>query len=137
MNIVKHRRRRRYDVNIVPMVDVMMVLLFFFLITMQFKEIRSVEIAPPSMSTSEQSGVDKPSVIGISKEGDYYFNDKKISLKELEGSLKTLADADKAPSIVLLADKEVPLHYATSAIDAVRLAKIKKLSIQSSLNKDN
>lgn len=124
-------RRRRIEVNIVPMVDVMMTLIFFFLLTMQFKEIRAVEIAPPPMSTSEKSSSEKVHVIGVSRDGEYFFNDSKTDLGGLEGALKKLAEDEETPSLVLLADKDVPLHFATSAIDAVRKAKIRRLSIQS------
>ena len=72
------RRRRKFEVNIVPMVDVMTVLIFFFLLTMQFKENGVVQINPPSMSTSEkaqESG--KPNILAVSKDGEFYLNEKK------------------------------------------------------------
>ncbi len=127
----RQRRRRRYEVNIVPMIDVMTVLIFFFLITMQFKEIRSVEIIPPTMSTSEKTSDIKPYVIGISREGEYFFNDKKLSLNELERALKNLASTEKTPNVVLLADKDCPYGFVAAGLDTVRLAKIKKISMQS------
>ena len=127
----KRHRRRRIEVNIVPLVDVMMTLIFFFLITMQFKQISSVDITPPAMASSEKSSAEKSHVIGITKAGDYIFNSAKINFSDLERELKKLAESEKSPTVILLADKDVPLHFATSAIDAVRTAKIRKLSIQS------
>lgn len=48
MNILHRKRRRRAEINIVPLVDVLTSLIFFFLLTMQFKEIYAVDITPPS-----------------------------------------------------------------------------------------
>lgn len=132
MDISKYRRRRRrYDVNIVPLVDVLTVLIFFFLITMQFKEIRVVEITPPSMSTSKEAAlVEKPAVIGVSKEGDFYFGDKLVNPKELEDTLTRLRANNENCSVVLIGDKAAQYEAISTAIDKVRKAKIKKMSLQ-------
>lgn len=132
MDISKYRRRhRRYEVNIVPLVDVLTVLIFFFLITMQFKQIRVVEITPPAMSTSQQaSPKNKPEVIGVDKDGNFYFGDKKVSLQELEGELARLRARDENCAVILVGDKTASYEAVTQAIDKVRKAKIKKMSLQ-------
>lgn len=132
MDISKYRRRRRrYDVNIVPLVDVLTVLIFFFLITMQFKEIRVVEITPPSMSTSTDAKLsEKPFVIGVSKDGDFYFGDRRVTAKELEENLMRLREKNENCSVVLVGDKSATYEAISLALDSVRGAKIKKLSLQ-------
>ena len=52
MDILASRPKRKAEVNIVPLVDVLTVLIFFFLLTMQFKEIYAVDITPPKMESS-------------------------------------------------------------------------------------
>ena len=132
MDISKYRRRhRRYEVNIVPLVDVLTVLIFFFLITMQFKQIRVVEITPPSMSTSQEASIkNKPEVIGVDKDGNFYFGDKKVSLQELEDELARLKSKNENCAVVLVGDKTASYEAVTQAIDKVRKAKIKKMSLQ-------
>lgn len=128
---LQKRRRRRNDVNIIPMIDVLTVLIFFFLITMQFKDIHAVDILAPTMQSSEKTKEDIFDVIGISKQGAYYFNGKEIPLAELQNSLNELSKNKTDASLILFADKDVPYRFVAAVIDAVRLAKIKKLSIQS------
>jgi len=127
MNI--RRYRKRGEVNIVPLVDVLTSLIFFFLITMQFKDIYAVDITPPNMESSTESAKNKPDTIGVSKDGRYFFNAKEISLEDLKKHLAEISE-DENRSLILFADKETQLQYATSVIDLVKLAKIKRLSLQ-------
>lgn len=114
-----------------PMVDVMTVLIFFFLLTMQFKENGVVQINPPSMSTSEkaqESG--KPNILAVSKDGEFYLNEKKMPIDEISETLKKTAESDKEASVLLLGDELAKYGDIAKAVDCVRAAKIKKLRIR-------
>lgn len=129
MDIPRFIRKRKAEVNIVPLVDVFTALIFFFLLTMQFKDIYAVDITPPQMQSSESNSERKPDTLAVSKEGKFFFNAKEISADTLKSELSQIA-ASEDSSLVLLADKETPLKHVTDAIDLVKLAKIKKLSLQ-------
>ncbi|MBQ6533877.1 MAG: biopolymer transporter ExbD [Opitutales bacterium] len=129
MNIKRHRGKS--EVNIVPMVDVLTVLIFFFLLTMQFKDIYSVDITPPDMESSTSSAPRKPDTVAIDKDGRYYFNAAEIKLEALAGELKKIAEkGGKESSLIILADRDTPLRFVTSAVDLVKLSGIGKLSLQ-------
>lgn len=130
MNIKAHRPRRMAEVNIVPMVDVLTVLIFFFLLTMQFKDIYAVDITPPNMESSTNDTKQKPDTIAIDKDGRYYFNAKEIKFDSLKETLKSVSAKGEDASLILLADKDTPLHFVTGAIDIVKISGIKKLSLQ-------
>lgn len=129
MDIRLNRKRRKAEVNIVPMVDVLTVLIFFFLLTMQFKDIYAVDITPPDMESSSNAAKQKPDTIALDKDGRYYFNAKEIAFDKLEQKLRSLPDGENS-QLILLADRDTPLHFVTSAIDLVKVCKIKKLSLQ-------
>ncbi|MDX8414629.1 ExbD/TolR family protein [Intestinicryptomonas porci] len=125
------RRRRKFEVNIVPMVDVMTVLIFFFLLTMQFKENGSVQINPPSMSTTERADENaKPTVLAVSKDGEFYLNEKKMPIEEISETLKKTAESDKGAAVLLLGDELAKYGDIAKAVDCVRAANIKKLRIR-------
>lgn len=79
MNILHRKRRRRAEINIVPLVDVLTSLIFFFLLTMQFKEIYAVDITPPSMKSSESVSKNKPATVSVTKDGKFFWNSDEIS----------------------------------------------------------
>ncbi len=129
MDIKSHRRKRRIEVNIVPMVDVLTVLIFFFLLTMQFKEIYAVDITPPKMESSSNTAQAQTYTIAVTKGGKYFFDNTEVSIDELR---EKIADVENRADValVLLADKDTPLQYVTNAIDIIKLSNIKKLSLQ-------
>lgn len=130
MNIRGRRNRKKPEVNIVPLVDVLTSLIFFFLLTMQFKEIYAVDITPPSMKSSESVSQNKPETISVTKDGKYYWNRDEVSEAQLELKIKELA-ASKNPELILLGDKQSALQAVMKVVDFARLSKIKKLSLQS------
>lgn len=128
------KKRAQAQINIVPMVDVLTVLIFFFLLTMQFKDIYAVDITPPVMKSSTAENVKMPNVLVVDKNGRYLLNAKKIDASELKIEFEKIAK-DKNPSVIVYADNQTPLKYVSDAIDSARLAKIKKLSLRAEQGK--
>lgn len=119
-----------------PMVDVMTVLIFFFLLTMQFKDSRSVEITPPQMASAEAvKEQKKANVLAVSKEGEFFLGGEKLSADALGAKLKELASSDEKAELVLLGDEKAGFGDIALAIDLARAAKIRKLSIRASAKK--
>lgn len=113
------------------MVDVLTVLIFFFLITMQFKQVNAVDITPPTMQSSENViSKDFPNIIAVKKNGDCFLNDKKVLPEALVDEFKTIAASNKNASFILLSDKDTPFQAVANVIDKAAIAKIKKLSLQ-------
>lgn len=129
MDLSLRKKRKKAEVNIVPLVDVLTVLIFFFLLTMQFKNIYAVDITPPKMESAAVQAETLPATISITKDGNYFFDDKPVTLKELKTKIDELSQKQN-PSLILLADQEAMLQYATKVIDIVKLSKIRKLSLQ-------
>lgn len=133
MDISNFKRKNKATVNIVPLVDVLTVLIFFFLLTMQFKEVHSIDITPPTMQSAEVlDAKEQANVILIDESGKIFLDDEELSLDDLDAKLAEIAKSKE--SIVLLSDKETKFDNVALVIDKVRLAKIKKLSLQSNKN---
>lgn len=130
MNILRRSSRRRAEINIVPLVDVLTSLIFFFLLTMQFKEIYTVDITPPSMKSSESVSKNKPATVSVSKDGKFYWNADEISESALESKIREIA-ASETPELIVLGDKDSSLQNVMKVVDFARLSKVKKLSLQS------
>ena len=129
MNVLRRSSRRRAEINIVPLVDVLTSLIFFFLLTMQFKEIYAVDITPPSKS-SESVSKNKPATVSVSKDGKFYWNADEISESALESKIRETA-ASETPELIVLGDRDSSLQNVMKVVDLARLSKVKKLSLQS------
>ncbi len=125
------RRRRAIGINIVPLVDVLTVLLFFFLVTMQFKQVSTLNITVPEIETAGENEIQESIVIAISPEGLLYLNDRPVSAAELESAVKLAGDLTPDLPVLLIADENVALKSVTEVMDICRKNKLNKIRLQS------
>ena len=125
------RRRRQPTINIVPLVDVLTVLLFFFLVTMQFKQVSSLNITVPKIETAGENEIKEQIVIAVSPEGEIYLNDRMAEKAVLVAAMKLAGELTPDMPILLIADEEVPLKYVTEVMDVCRSHQLNKIRLQS------
>ncbi|MGJ8654389.1 MAG: ExbD/TolR family protein [Opitutaceae bacterium] len=126
-----NRRRRQPTINIVPLVDVLTVLLFFFLVTMQFKQVSTLNITVPKIETAGKNELKEQIVIALSPEGAVFLNDRSISIEQLRDAMSIAGEATPDRPILLIADEQVPLKHVTEVMDVCRSNQLNKIRLQS------
>ena len=117
------------EINITPLVDVVLVLLLIFMLTAPVLQ-SGVDVAIPHTRTVNQL-TEVREVVTIDKDQNVYLQDKPVNVNELPTLLKN-ATANAAPSkriIYLRADERVPFGAFASVMDAVKQAGITNISI--------
>ena len=130
MHLVSHRRRQP-SINIVPLVDVLTVLLFFFLVTMQFKQISTLNITVPEIKTAGKNEIKERVVVALSPEGALYLNDQLLELADFEQAMALIGETTPELPVLLIADENVPLKHVTKVMDICRNNQLNKISLQS------
>ena len=130
MHLVPNRRRQP-SINIVPLVDVLTVLLFFFLVTMQFKQVSALNITMPEIKTAGKNEIKERVVVALSPEGEVYLNDQPLELDAFEQAITLIGEATPELPVLLIADENVPLKYVTEVMDICRSNQLNKISLQS------
>ena len=130
MDLVSHRRRQP-SINIVPLVDVLTVLLFFFLVTMQFKQLSTLNITVPEIKTAGKNEIVERVVIALGPEGELYLNDRLIEMAVFQQAIALIGDATPELPVLLIADESVPLKHVTAVMDVCRSNQLNKISLQS------
>lgn len=128
---LKPRRRRSPAINIVPLVDVLTVLLFFFLVTMQFKQVSSLNITVPEIETAGENEIREQIVIALSPEGDCFLNDQPVAKAQLAEAMKVAGELTPDLPVLLIADEAVPLKNVTEVMDICRSNQLNKIRLQS------
>lgn len=137
MSVFAERRRRRPEINIVSLVDVLVTLIFFFLVTMQFRDkakrdLQAMNINPPKIeSAGKAAQADKQFELRISKEGGWALNDRKLSPEQAEVELRRLGREQPGTPVLIIADEESILKDLTRAMDLCRAAGLEKIRLQS------
>jgi len=115
------------EINIIPLVDVMLVLLILFIITAPLFTHHAVKINVPEASSQEM--LDKPNkvVLAIDDKGALFWNDESINDKELDGRLATAAQKKPSPELHLRADKSTQYQRLAEIMSAAQQAGITRL----------
>lgn len=120
-------RRERFDkINVVPFIDIVLVLLVIVLATATFATKKSVKVNLPTAS-SKQVDEKKTIMISINKKGDYFYENSKLTIKELEEKLKKLDP--KKDIVSLQTDQETQFQKFVTIIDILKAKKFENLSV--------
>ena len=130
MPYIKRRQRKLY-VNIVPLVDVLTVLLFFFIVTMQFKEIKVLNITMPEIKTAGINQIDEQILIAIDASGGLFYNGISVSNQQLSEALIATSKMKHDFSILIMADEATELKVITEVMDFCRNNQFNKIRLQS------
>jgi biopolymer transport protein ExbD len=124
-------RRRSPRVDVIPLIDVLMVLILFFLTSMQFQEVRALNVKLPKIDSAGSNKITNQLIVSVSKEGEFYLNGNKDNLEEIGKVMKKTAELPQKPSVLVLADENVPLKFVTSVVDLCRNSGLDDFRLQS------
>ena len=103
------RNRRKPKIDVVPLIDVLMILIIFFLVTMQFRDLRALNVKLPKIETAGSNLIKNELIISITEGGDFFANSKPVTLERLTSLLRVASTMDIKPAILVVADENVPL----------------------------
>jgi biopolymer transport protein TolR len=103
-------RRRRYtpiaDINVTPLVDVMLVLLIIFMVTAPLLQV-GVPVDLPKTSAQQVGGKDEPLVVSVNAQGEVFLGETRYDLAELGSKLKAVHDEKPDQRVFMRGDKAV------------------------------
>ena len=116
------------EINITPLVDVVLVLLLIFMLTAPVLQ-SGVDVAVPRTRSVNQL-TEERMVVTIDKDQNVFLQDKPVNVNELPARLKATGKGDAAKRVIYLrADEQVPFGAFASVMDAVKQAGITNISI--------
>lgn len=122
------RKRLVSEINVTPLVDVMLVLLIIFMITAPMMT-QGVDIDLPETTTKALRQNETPIVVTIDKNQVLTLGDKEVSKKLLVQELSNLPESQKDQSIFLKADKDVAYGYVVTIMADIKSAGFNKLGM--------
>jgi biopolymer transport protein ExbD len=125
------RRRKRPEMNLLPLIDVLVMLIFFAFVTMQFRSATTLNITLPKVDTAGKNEFKGTVTIGVSNEGVMTFNGQIVTKDQIEGLLKKVKAVDRDIPVLIAADEETPLKTVAYLMDTCRKTGLNKFSLQS------
>ena len=114
------------EINMIPLIDVMLVLLIVFIITVPVMK-HAVNVDLPQ--ATNQPSQDKPETVRLSvdADGNYFWNEAQVSDEDLTTRLQTAAAQEPQPELHIRGDKAVRYERVAQAMAAAQFAGVRKI----------
>jgi len=129
---LKPNREDNIELNLTPLIDVVFLLLIFFMVSTTFEKQSKLKLQLPDSSAVAEVQDQKSITIGIDAKGHYYINDRQVvntSLDTLKIALEKITGGKKDMLVILKADAKTPHQSVVTAMDAAGQLGLVKLSI--------
>jgi biopolymer transport protein ExbD len=124
----RHAHTEDAEINITPMLDIVFIMLIFFIVTTSFtKETGAVIIKPEAeQAISLRNGT---ILIGIKPNDDIWMSKRLIELREVRSMVETARAENPKGSVVIVADKDSRIGTVTQVMDQVKMAGVQGIAI--------
>jgi len=116
------------EINVTPLVDVMLVLLIIFMVTSPMMT-EGVKVNLPKTTTKYLKTREDPLVLTVNRKKEIFIERHRIRIKGLETKIKKIFENRKDKELLLRADKDVPYGFVIKVIARVKRAGIDKLGM--------
>ena len=132
----RHRRAPMSEINVTPLVDVMLVLLIVFMVTAPLLTV-GVPVDLPKTAANRVLGQDEPLVISVNKTGGLFLQDTEIKLDQLVPRLTAITQNRKGARIFLRGDKNIAYGQVMSVMGALNRAGFNRVALITQMPRKN
>lgn len=132
MRIGSDRRRDDFEINVIPLIDVLLTLLMFFVLTTTFIQHSRMQVTLPKASAQERDVQAPLLTVMIDKDGRYYVGSDEVlgeGIEPLKQMLEQNSGGRRDGQVVIRADAMTPHQYVVTAMDALGQLGFTQLSI--------
>ena len=128
MNQAGNGKKLMSDLNLTPLVDVMLVILIIFMVTAPMM-IQGVDVNLPQTTTKHIKTREDPLILTINKKREIFLEKHLIKFDLLETKIKKIFENRREKEVLLRADKDVPYGFVIKVISKIKGAGIDKLGM--------
>jgi len=128
MQFLPSRQGRGIMINITSLIDVMFLLLIFFMVSSTFRDQPAIELTLPRSSVAEDVAV-APTVVYLTRDGRIYLDSEVVGREQLRQNLRRLQAATGEDRIVLRADEHAEHGAVVALIDLIKESGYRRVSL--------
>ena len=119
------------DINVTPLVDVMLVLLIIFMITAPLMTHKVVVKLPQATLATKPEAKTPPVTLAIKADGSRYWNDEQVNATQLDQYMGVIVQKDPQPQVNIRADASTKYGIINDAVQTLRRAGVRKVGFVS------
>jgi biopolymer transport protein ExbD len=138
MNFQRGQEKEPLEINLVPLIDVMMVIIIFLMITTTYSKYTELAINLPSADAEKQPERTNDITVLVNAQGQYVVNKRAIvfrGIPELADELRRAAGGAKEPMVVISADANATHQAVIRVMEAARIAGLSQITFTTQSSK--
>jgi biopolymer transport protein ExbD len=129
MQFSTRKRRPAPTVIIVSLIDVLIVVLIFLMVTTTFKQLPAIQLALPESKQARAGAIDNGLVVTVSKQGVLFLKQDPVTMDTLQQRLVEAVRLNPQTTLAIRADTDTPVGLLVRVMDAAKAANIKVASV--------
>ena len=121
------------ELNLTPMLDVVFILLIFFIVTTSFVKETGIDVNRPSAATAEKKSQGNI-LIAINAEGEIWIDNREIDIRAVRSNIQVLKARYPQSSVIIQSDRDASTGKLVKVMDQIRLAGVTNISIAASID---
>jgi len=121
-------KRFMSEINVTPLVDVMLVLLIIFMVTAPMM-MQGVEVNLPQTKAQSMKTKEDPLILTVDRKGEIFLEEHAMKLEELGPKIQTIFKYRRDKEVILRADKDIPYGFVIKVMAEVKRAGVTKLGM--------
>jgi biopolymer transport protein TolR len=122
------RGKYKSEINVTPLVDVMLVLLIIFMVSAPIIQ-QGVEVSLPKVKAAALPGKDQQFVVSVTRDGETYLNDAKLSPEQLTDKLAAISRERPDLEVFVRADEQVAFGEVIRTMAAIKAAGVQNVGM--------
>ena len=123
------KNREESEINITPMLDIVFIMLIFFIVTTSFVKEISIDVNRPTRSPIKEQKKSEVISVRISAEGQIFVQDRLITLDAVRANIESNLALKPQATVVVVSDREADAGFLVKVIDQSRLAGARNVSL--------
>ena len=129
MSVLRHKQQaEEAELDMTPMLDIVFIMLIFFIVTTSFVKASGITVNAPSAQTSEKQ--DNANIfIAINEKGHVWIDKREVDIRTVRSIIAHLHADNPEGAVVIQSDKKATTEYLVQVMDQVRLAGVENVAV--------
>jgi biopolymer transport protein ExbD len=123
------KEKKNIEINVAPLIDVVFLLLIFFMLASEFTDFKTIDMISPNQSSKDIPKTNLPIIVNLSKDGIITIDNKEVNLNNLAQTVEKKLNNKKENKIVISTLNETKINILIKIVDRIRSLGIENIAL--------
>ena len=123
------KEKKNIDINVAPLIDIVFLLLIFFMLASEFTDFKTIDMVSPNQSNKEINETKLPIIIELSENGIININNKEIEFNKLSITVDEMLANKNIDKVVISTPNETKVNVLIKIVDIIRNLGIENIAL--------